>query len=412
MSTQNTNSDIFNAADPALGYIYQCRYALWLLLQRSRTDEAAEVSIERLDDIAFDKGTSLERLQTKHSITRQGSLSDASTDLWKTLRVWSEGVLSGRLVVPGAILCLVTTAAVSPNSIASLLLPESNGYVRDEASAAARLEAVTQTTQSQQRDLLASHAAFMRLTPTQRFDLLKSVYILASQPTVVELKDKLCEELRPRTYREHLDGMVRGVEGWWFDRVIQHLAGELGHSTIRASDLDDIIQDIRDSQKKGVLPLNWCFAPVPGTLTSESEKYTFVKQLRVINCGDGTVSDAVCDYYRASQERSQWIRERLLFIEEWERYNLRLTDEWRRHFNYMMEDLNGCADPDTQTNSGRKFYRETQDRQVPIRPDCSHPTVMRGAFHRLADDCKVGWHPRWAEMFPPQEANDEQEVQG
>ncbi len=400
MSTPNPKSNLFNAADSALGYIYQCRYALWLLLKRGQIDASAEISIERLDDIAFDRGTSQERLQTKHSITRKGNLTDASADLWKTLRVWSEGVIRGQLTIPGSILCLVTTAAVSDGSIASLLLPKVDGYIRDEATAQMRLEEVVRNTRSQQKELVDSHNTFMRLSSAQRSDLIRSVYILAEQPNIIDLGYELRGVLKGRTHPEHLDGMCRRVEGWWFDRVVQHLAGEVGQSVIRATDLDDVIQNIRDTQRKRDLPLNWCFAQAPDAAPSVSDDRVFVKQLRVVDCNDSTVSEAVCDHYKASQERSQWIRERLLFMEDWNQYDLRLVEEWRRHFNYMVEDLSECTDQEVERKLGRTFYRETQDRQVLIRPDNTYLTVMRGALHRLADNSKVGWHPRWSEMFP------------
>src|SRR5881628_1155073 len=71
----------FSANASALGYFYQARYALLLLLG---ADVDAEMSLERYDDIAFEQeGTPKELLQTKHQINYTGSLSDASTDLWK-----------------------------------------------------------------------------------------------------------------------------------------------------------------------------------------------------------------------------------------------------------------------------------------------------------------------------------------
>jgi hypothetical protein len=171
VSTIVANQNPFGAAAPAIGYLYQCRYALWRLLIRSRTDAVAELSIERLDDIAFDQGTDQERLQTKHSIRRRASMSDASPDIWKTLRVWSEGIIAGTLDVPGAVLSLVTTAIAPNGGAAACLRPEGYGLsLRDPATALQLLEAVTQSSNTTQAEILASHKAFMNLTP--EFDTL------------------------------------------------------------------------------------------------------------------------------------------------------------------------------------------------------------------------------------------------
>jgi hypothetical protein len=76
----------FSAADQAIGYLYQVRYALWLLLDGA---EEHELVLEALDDIHLEsQGTPIELLQTKHHSTK-ASLTNTSADLWKTIRVWS-----------------------------------------------------------------------------------------------------------------------------------------------------------------------------------------------------------------------------------------------------------------------------------------------------------------------------------
>ena len=106
-----TGDSPFSAADSALGYLFQCRYALLESLRRYRNGDDYLVSIETLDDVVFDtQGQSLAVLQTKHHFKRPGSLSDASTDLWKTLRIWCEGTLAGQMP-SGTLFYLITTAA-------------------------------------------------------------------------------------------------------------------------------------------------------------------------------------------------------------------------------------------------------------------------------------------------------------
>ncbi len=78
----------FSAAPSAAGYLYQARLALLLCIPHANSGVEIEISVERLDDVAFEKnGTPVELLQTKHHIDRVASLSDASPDVWKTLRV-------------------------------------------------------------------------------------------------------------------------------------------------------------------------------------------------------------------------------------------------------------------------------------------------------------------------------------
>ena len=80
----------FGAAGAALGYLAQVDYALLAALERLDDEDDFAVSIETLDDIVFHDvdGGGTEKWQTKHTIDQTRTLSDASTDLWKTLHNW------------------------------------------------------------------------------------------------------------------------------------------------------------------------------------------------------------------------------------------------------------------------------------------------------------------------------------
>ncbi len=116
----------FSAVDPTLGYLYQVRLALfWSLL---KNDQDFLVGIETLDDVTFETtgGTPSDLLQTKHHKTGTGSLTNASPDLWKTLRIWFEGQVSGA-IPPTANLYLVTTGKAQDNTAAAYLRSFSRG---------------------------------------------------------------------------------------------------------------------------------------------------------------------------------------------------------------------------------------------------------------------------------------------
>lgn len=85
----------FSAAASALGYLYQVRYGLVLLLEAK--NPASALSLEKIDDVAFEEsGDPTQMLQFKHRLDRTATLTDSSTDLWKTLRVWATKIADGR----------------------------------------------------------------------------------------------------------------------------------------------------------------------------------------------------------------------------------------------------------------------------------------------------------------------------
>ena len=79
------------ATEQMLGYLYQIRYALALLLKNDNPDY--QISIEKFDDVAFDKdGQPVQLIQLKHHIKQKGNLTDSSADLWRTLKVWIDSL--------------------------------------------------------------------------------------------------------------------------------------------------------------------------------------------------------------------------------------------------------------------------------------------------------------------------------
>jgi len=113
----------YSAAASLLGYIYQCRLALLESLKRLKSDPDIAVAIETLDDVVFEKdGSPTEVIQVKHHIARKASLTNASTDLWKTIRIWCD-LFSGGLSEENSILCLMTTEESVPEPSRKQLSP-------------------------------------------------------------------------------------------------------------------------------------------------------------------------------------------------------------------------------------------------------------------------------------------------
>ena len=122
----------YSAAASLLGYIYQCRLALLESLKRLKPDPDIAVAIETLDDVVFEKGGSpTEVIQVKHHIARKASLTNASTDLWKTIRIWYD-LFSGGLSEENSILCLMTTEESAENSAARHLRIEGRNITEAE----------------------------------------------------------------------------------------------------------------------------------------------------------------------------------------------------------------------------------------------------------------------------------------
>ena len=106
------------ASEQMLGYLYQVRYALNLLLENDNS--RFQISIEKFDDVAFsDNGVPKQLIQLKHHVKQAGDLTDYSTDLWRTLKVWIDLIMADKTLGEDTCFTIITTALAPVDSAAS-----------------------------------------------------------------------------------------------------------------------------------------------------------------------------------------------------------------------------------------------------------------------------------------------------
>lgn len=378
----------FGVPAAAVGHLYQVRYALLLLMRSVRElGPTVEVSLERTDDIGLDQNGALAVLvQTKHHGARAArpvSLTDSSVDLWKTLRVWSEGIETGAVRIPGTLLQLVSTAVAPPSTAASLLRPTE----RNVEQALRQLGSVAATSRSQEN--AAAYAAFNSLDAPTRRSLLEQVQILDGSPHIGDVTPLLERELITNIGPEHIPGFLTRLEGWWFDVVIVHLqSGALDR--ISGLDLIRYMHELQRQLRDDNLPIDELLLDEITLASEDHERRTFVQQLRLVGLRHNGVLAAVRDYYRAFAQRSRWAGDDLLYLSELDRYERRLIDEWRHAFGLMEAEC--PADEDGRRTAGLHLYSTLTQRHLPIRPECADGFIARGSLHMLADDQRIGWH--------------------
>src|SRR5579885_864111 len=381
------------AQNQALGYLYQVRYALLLLMQTGLADPEAQISVEYLDDIAFEKsGSPFELIQTKHHINAKASLSNASTDLWRTLRVWSETFLQGKMQTENLTLTLITTELATPNSAPHKLRPRALGS-RNVDEALTTLLAVAQSSTSQVNK--AAYKAFLDLSLDQQRTLLAQIQVLDGSPDILHVQKEIENILRLSTREQFLHAVCRRLEGWWFDVVINHLSSKPYHA-IAFTDLRVTLNDIQERFYEESLPIDF---PEPFEVAekdAENDQRIFVEQLRLINARIKRIQKAISDFYRSSAQRSEWVRDGVLLTRELEQYETRLCDEWERRFESMREDFRATPTEEETQKGGRDLFNDIEQATLTIRSRCRAEYIMRGSYHILADQMRVGWHTLYA----------------
>ncbi|TMR09212.1 hypothetical protein ETD86_44480 [Nonomuraea turkmeniaca] len=119
-------------------------------------------------------------------------MSDYSTDLWKTLRIWAHGVANKQLDLDETDLFLLTTADLTPGSAGYLLQPLVSG-VRDESRGLEALEAARKTSTS--KDNKKAYEAFDKLSADERRAMVARIQVIGNAPDVDAVEKLLLERV-------------------------------------------------------------------------------------------------------------------------------------------------------------------------------------------------------------------------
>jgi len=388
-----------SAAQSAAGYLYQARLALAETLRYVYTDTGIEIAIEKLADVSFEKDSSaIELLQTKHHLKISGDLTDASVDLWKTLRIWSEATKADPSLPRRTRFALLTTALAPIGSAASYLCPNHPADLskRDPIKAEAMLMAASAT--SKNAALAKAINAFSTLTPEMRKSLVAAIEIIDGSPLIADIETLIEERLRLIAPRGKAGLAREQLEGWWWPRICTALQAEIP-STISVLEVEQKLDDIRDSMRRDMLPFNMEHVDPTQAELDTFDEMCFVRQLQAIGIGTTRLQFAKRDFYRASAQRSQWARQNLLFDGEVGRFEKTLIEEWQTRFAQMCDSLTESCEEAMLRNAGQKDYSWVEnDARFPIRSMTSRFFNI-GSYHILAEGLRIGWHRDYLMLF-------------
>lgn len=344
------------------------------------------VSLETLDDVVFEtEGAVSELLQTKHHIAKTADLSDSSVDLWKSIRVWAEGLAKGSISTD-SIFFLITTAHTSAGTAARYL---KSGDSRDVQKAFERLNATAES--STNKENKKAYSSYRSLTTEQKKSLLSAATIIDGVPLIANLDEEFKKILYYAVEEKFLDSYLQRLEGWWLRRVVNHLTAR-GLGPILSEELQSETADLREQFKLDNLPIDEEIL-LASVDASGYENRTFVNQLRLIQIGNPRILLGIRNYFRAFEQRSRWIGEDLLLVGELGKYETRLFEEWEILFQQMIDKLGGGATDEAMKVAAQTLYEwvETGEHRS-IRPGVTEAFIPRGTYHIMADNQRVGWH--------------------
>ena len=375
------------ASEQMLGYLYQVRYALALLLENDNSD--CQISIEKFDDVAFSKDDiPIQLIQLKHHIQHQGNLADASTDMWRTIKVWLDAISETPDILDGTNFLIITTATAPIDSAAFLLKKDSN---RNPDTAYEKLKTVcfSSVNQAHQR----YYDAFREAGEDTVKQLIRQIYIIDRASNIIDVEKDILKHIRYSCIPKHQKMIYERLEGWWFKKAIDALCCDTP-VFVNQNQVRSFIVSVSQEYADDNLPIDILdIDDLPEDNFSANEKI-FHEQLKLICLGNHRMQLALRDYYRAFRQRASWVRNDLLYVNELGQYEQRLIDEWEHAFAAMEETLSETnhATEREKAKEGRQLFSEIEKRDIRIRPKCQEAFIMRGSYHILANQLKIGWH--------------------
>lgn len=382
-----TETTIHSAIPAIQGFLYQFDIALLEILKIN--NPCALLSIESLDDIVIESNGIPEAIvQVKHH-NKQSNLTNKSEDLWKTLNIWCDLLLQNK-IEEKSVLYLITTQSITENTIAYYLSKKDI----DKAKSAI-LETIQSSNSNTNKPF---YDKFNKLNEQKQKFLLERISIIDNSFSFNEIQKQLEIELEHACRKEHIKHFVEQLVDWFRGRIADDFSKNKP-ANIKRKDITDKIDDLREQFKNDNLP-TYDKISKEKIDTNEFNNYPFVKQIDLLKLNNtDRIINAMVDFYNARVHRSQWVNE-LLITHELEEYDDELIDKWKVKFNQEKENLTSNSTDEEERNIGKNVFNWIENSEYSIRPNFTNKSfITRGSYHMLANELKVGWHPKYKELL-------------
>jgi hypothetical protein len=380
-----------NAAGQLFGYSLQFPRALLRLLQAAID---ARVGIEVCGDVAvfFPEGITLTE-EDKSSLSKN-TLADTSTNLWKTFYNWIEAINNNELNPKTDRFILYTNHAVADDSIAIRL---SNSATQHEIDSAIQLAQEKLKNIGEAQGLFKYKKAvletylniFREIIP--RFELIVDN---KADDVYNSIRNEIRQKLVPENHVEYLLDALTG----WVQTTINQLIADKKQAILSFSEFNSQFQYLftKIRNKQELIDYALSNMPEKQELTKKAkERPIYVRQLEIIKQSQDEVIGAVSDYFKADTNRQQWIEKGLVDEDSMNDFESRLVSFYA---NSRKRILLTNSDR-TEEDQGELILNDCQQRQERIANMDPPDRTVQGSYHVLSNELRVGWHPRWENIF-------------
>ena len=383
-----------SAPSTAAAFDYQFERALlWLAKSKS----GAIVGVETDDDVAVreeDGKLSLE--QAKHSVLPDGEpFGDRRKDLWNTLATWIEAIDSGEIDVKFAKFLMVTNKTL-PDCIAVRIGKAENDAEIDACTK--DMEIVAAAPPEGIRSLVTRVMA-----GASRANLRGLIKQTVCADATLETSGKA---LRQQTIT-HLpfpewcipiaDSVVNELLGWVHSVVLLQWQNQKPGWIARNHFINQFhaILDLR--KRKITRERSANLINIDEDKVSKEKGSAFVKQLYLVTDDEAEVDGAIRDLIRCNIEKARLATDGNITDEDWLSFESSLLSRWEK-IRARVPRMNQSL---PEKDQGYMIYTDTTEdhRENLAGTPTEQVYLTAGTYHRMANQVRVGWHPRYEELM-------------
>ena len=378
-----------NAPGQYLGFALQPLRMFYHLLTAPKD---AHVSMELVDDVAVHYANGDVLVEQTKSALSHNPLSNWAIDLWKTIANWIDDIDAGRLTVERTVFQLYVTPVYKGQFSSAI----SKARTREEVAEVVASVSASLAADSPADECLKHVQKFLTFADDKRWKFVSRIQIVSADhdpvnalyQLLIATIDESLHELLCATgiglAKERADALIRQrkpakIECGEFQRQFRALA--------RKSNTPSYIHST---------------SPVPDATEVKAlllSRPDFVAQLDFVGAQESQKLRAVSDFLRTKSDKVKWAEDGLVFKGSFDELD---DDLLREHESIELLVSDEQAGKDEATR-GRMVYIRCTSLTPPVEGNLVPKHFTPGSFNALADSRRLGWHPRYTEMFLKEE---------
>lgn len=376
------------------GYLLQVTRAVAHLL---RARQGQSVSVEHLDDVATQTADGVVAEQDKSGLAHN-PVADRSIDLWKTLHNWVRAIREGALK--------------SDTKFVLYVAQNHHGDVIDRIHAAATkadADALVQALRKEFWGKAPRYAARAKL-PSDLAEQVNGV-LSASDDVLAHMFASLTLENGTGSPNDDLLPLIaeKAISEEAREDVLKHLLGWAKRAIDKHVEKkqppilnwEDFHKQLVGSAKKFDRSENVLASTPADVSQAEIDKElrgrTYVRQLEAVTCEEGDLVRAVNDFLRSAVDRTTWSERGDVIEGSFGEFEDGLERAWQSQKTRLEIEQKAAVEADR----GRLLYANCSGLQMRLQGMDVPAYFVPGSYHTLADTLRVGWHPRYREVFAP-----------